>query len=215
MSEELTKKELLRLTGISYGQLYRWKREGLIPEEWFHKRASVTGQETFFPKAAILKRVERILELKDQYSLEELADLFSPELSDRLFQEEDLELFSEISLDVAARCMDVSEKDVFSFREIVLMCVVSDACAVLQLSEPQLGSLVSQVMRQQKHLAVWKVTLAIISIHEEYGLLFYESAHPPILDERLSIVFERDLAETANQLKMKYHTLFHASGKEG
>ncbi|MCL2486473.1 MAG: YhbD family protein, partial [Oscillospiraceae bacterium] len=31
----ISKKDLLEFTGISYGQLYRWKREGLIPEEWF------------------------------------------------------------------------------------------------------------------------------------------------------------------------------------
>ena len=44
----ISKRELLENTGISYGQLYRWKREGLIPEEWFIKRASFTGQECFF-----------------------------------------------------------------------------------------------------------------------------------------------------------------------
>lgn len=47
---EISKKDLLQVTGISYGQLYRWKREGLIPENWFVKRPSSTGQETFFPK---------------------------------------------------------------------------------------------------------------------------------------------------------------------
>jgi len=44
----ISKKELLKQTGISYGQLYRWKREGLIPEEWFIKQPTFTGQETFF-----------------------------------------------------------------------------------------------------------------------------------------------------------------------
>ncbi|MCS7240063.1 MAG: YhbD family protein, partial [Candidatus Bipolaricaulota bacterium] len=36
--ELIPKKEVLRLTGISYGQLYRWKRLGLIPEAWFIRR---------------------------------------------------------------------------------------------------------------------------------------------------------------------------------
>ena len=40
----ISKKDLLNETGISYGQLYRWKREGLIPEEWFIKQPSFTGQ---------------------------------------------------------------------------------------------------------------------------------------------------------------------------
>jgi DNA-binding transcriptional MerR regulator len=69
---EITKKELLVQTGISYGQLYRWKREGLIPEEWFVKRSSFTGQETYFPRERILARVNAILGMKDEYSLEEI-----------------------------------------------------------------------------------------------------------------------------------------------
>jgi len=61
--------------------LYRWKRQNLIPESWFIKQSSFTGQETFFPKDKVLKRVEAILKLKDQYSLEELAEIFTPELT--------------------------------------------------------------------------------------------------------------------------------------
>jgi hypothetical protein len=71
----ISKKELLASTGISYGQLYRWKREGLLPEEWFIKQSSFTGQETFFPRDQIVSRVKAILELKDDHSLEELSRL--------------------------------------------------------------------------------------------------------------------------------------------
>ena len=70
--EEISKKDLLAETGISYGQLYRWKREGLIPEEWFVKRPSFTGQETWFPRERVLERVGMILEMKDGQSLEEI-----------------------------------------------------------------------------------------------------------------------------------------------
>ena len=68
--DEISKKDLLTETGISYGQLYRWKREGLIPEEWFVKRSAFTGQETFFPREKILERVRMILDMKDEQSLE-------------------------------------------------------------------------------------------------------------------------------------------------
>lgn len=73
--ELISKKELLAQTGISYGQLYRWKREGLIPEEWFIKQSAFTGQETFFPREPALARVRAILELKDSHSLEELRHI--------------------------------------------------------------------------------------------------------------------------------------------
>jgi DNA-binding transcriptional MerR regulator len=80
MSEELiSKKEVLQLTGISYGQLYRWKRMGLIPEAWFIRRSTFTGQETFFPREKILRRIEEILRLKEEHSLEELVRILSPE----------------------------------------------------------------------------------------------------------------------------------------
>lgn len=78
----ISKKDLLELTGISYGQLYRWKRKNLIPEEWFIRRATFTGQETFFPREQILARIDKILNMKDDLSLDELADMFSPNMSE-------------------------------------------------------------------------------------------------------------------------------------
>jgi predicted site-specific integrase-resolvase len=71
--ELLSKKELLERYGISYGALYRWKRKGLIPEDWFIKKSTVTGQETFFPKTLICERVELIMGHKEDFSLDELA----------------------------------------------------------------------------------------------------------------------------------------------
>lgn len=79
MEEDMiSKKDLLALTGVSYGQLYRWKRMGLIPEDWFVRKATYTGQETFFPREKILARLEKILQMKEGVSLQSLADLFSP-----------------------------------------------------------------------------------------------------------------------------------------
>jgi len=75
----VSKKELLELTGISYGQLYRWKRKGLIPEEWFIRRSTYTGQETFFPREKMLERIGRINNMKDGVSLDDLAGVFSPQ----------------------------------------------------------------------------------------------------------------------------------------
>ena len=77
--ELISKKDLLVATGISYGQLYRWKRKGLIPEEWFVRKSAFTGQETFFPKEKMLARVDRILSMKDEdLSLDDIAEAVSP-----------------------------------------------------------------------------------------------------------------------------------------
>mgnify|MGYP002678877869 FL=1 len=64
MDELISKKDLLETAKISYGQLYRWKRMDLIPEEWFIKKATPTGQETFFVRDKILERIELILSMK-------------------------------------------------------------------------------------------------------------------------------------------------------
>lgn len=80
MEQELiSKKNLLERYSISYGALYRWKRKGLIPEEWFIKKATATGQETFFPKDLICERVELIQSQKDDFSLDELSKQFNQE----------------------------------------------------------------------------------------------------------------------------------------
>ena len=75
----ISKKELLARYGISYGSLYRWKRKGLIPDEWFIRKATVTGQETFFPENLICERMEKILSTKEDILLDELAARISGE----------------------------------------------------------------------------------------------------------------------------------------
>ena len=77
MEEELiSKKELLTKYGISYGALYRWNRMGLIPEDWFLRRSTSTGQETFFYRQQICPRMELILSRSD--SLDRLAQELHP-----------------------------------------------------------------------------------------------------------------------------------------
>ena len=75
----ISKKELLERYRISYGALYRWKRKGLIPDEWFLKKATATGQETFFPEKLVCERIERIQSMKEDVLLDELAKQFSGE----------------------------------------------------------------------------------------------------------------------------------------
>ena len=81
--ELISKKELLVAAGISYGQLYRWKRKGLIPEDWFQRKSTFTGQETFFPREKVLARIEKIKSMKDEdASLDEIADAVAPNLGE-------------------------------------------------------------------------------------------------------------------------------------
>lgn len=91
MEEQLiSKKDLLNLTGISYGQLYRWKRKNIIPEEWFVKKSVPSGQETFFPKDKILDRIDMIVNMKEEASLDDMAKMFSTEIEEECMNLEKL-----------------------------------------------------------------------------------------------------------------------------
>lgn len=209
MEDQISKKELLRQTGISYGQLYRWKREKLIPEEWFKKQASSTGQETYFPKEAVLKRVERIKAWKDQYSLEEMAAMLSPEYVDRLFSEEDLEQFSEIDIDIAASFMDFWEKDEFTYREIIAMVMLSKIKQELSLSQAACENLIESLMASFQNLHSLAYLCVIFGYEEQYLYALYPVDQEVFFDMRLQRVCEISMQEISNQMKEKYQTIFH------
>jgi DNA-binding transcriptional MerR regulator len=121
----ISKKELLELTGISYGQLYRWKRKMLIPEDWFIRKSTFTGQETFFPRDKILSRIEKIKNMKDDASLDELADILSPNPSDVEVESERLvkeKIISEASMDIFAQVLGIPE--VFDFQKTLYAYLV-------------------------------------------------------------------------------------------
>lgn len=126
MPEELiAKKEVLERTGITYGQFYRWKRMGIIPESWFVRKSTFTGQEAFLPKEKILERIAKIKELKDQYSLDELAKLFSPELVETGFAAEEVARMDWLSDEVRRYYAAVRKaKGPYSFKEIFYLAVI-------------------------------------------------------------------------------------------
>lgn len=126
MSEELiSKKQLLRAARISYGTLYRWKRMGLIPENWFIHKATQTGQATFFPRDKVLTRISRIQELKSELTVEQMQELFSANVESfkiPLKDFKELELVSKLS--VTAFCSVYPAKDMLDFNDVFGMYVV-------------------------------------------------------------------------------------------
>jgi len=142
----ISKKDLLELTGISYGQLYRWKRKDLIPEDWFIRKATFTGQETFFPKEKILDRIDKILNLKDNASLDDLADLFSPNLTEMALYSADLKQRNIVS-DVAWQLLtsQFGEAEVLTYERLIALYVLNQ---MLQTGEMSLdeGRILLQVL---------------------------------------------------------------------
>lgn len=120
----ISKKDLLELTGISYGQLYRWKRKNLIPEDWFIRKSTFTGQETFFPKDKILARIDKIMNMKEDLSLDELADVFSPYLAEASIDKNELldrNIVSKVALDFYIA--QQGEPDVFTFDKLLFVSI--------------------------------------------------------------------------------------------
>ena len=128
LEEELiSKKELLELTGISYGQLYRWKRKNLVPEEWFIRKSAFTGQETFFPKEQILARIDKILNMKDDLSLDELADVFSIVPSDLKIDKLELVKRNIVSLQTMDYASPfLGSTAVYSFEQTLFLFLLED-----------------------------------------------------------------------------------------
>lgn len=124
MDEELiSKKELLERADISYGQLYRWKRKGLIPEDWFIRKSTYTGQETFFPRAKVLARIDKIKNLKEDVSLDDIADVFSPSPDDVALTPDELKKTALVSAEVLALYLDDSGVSRFDFGELRLLYI--------------------------------------------------------------------------------------------
>ncbi|WP_409342454.1 YhbD family protein [Paenibacillus sp. MBLB4367] len=144
----ISKKDLLELTGISYGQLYRWKRKQLIPEEWFIRKSTFTGQETFFPKELILSRIEKIVDLKDDLSLDELAGKLSPLLYDTNLRKEELLRRNIVSRVVLDR-FGTKEKDegLLTFEKVLFLFTIDK---LLQTGEMSLeeGGLLLQALNE-------------------------------------------------------------------
>ena len=118
----ISKKDLLKKMNISYGQLYRWKREELIPENWFMKLSVSSGQETFFEEELIIPRIKKILELKDKYSLEELKDILNGTSNLNLNSISSLDNFSFLNKKIIKEnTKNLKDKEYLNINELSLL----------------------------------------------------------------------------------------------
>lgn len=200
----ISKKDLLAITGISYGQLYRWKRERLIPEEWFIKQSSYTGQETFFPREQILSRIRSIQELKDKYSLEELAKMLSPEVTPLSISLEDLTLVSEINQGLIPIFISCFEKEKFDYLELLFMVIISQLNNEGLLPFEEVKDLIIGLRDQLKDLKSTGMIFLLLKHKDTFLGAIYPDQTQMILDERFTTVKELRMDDVSNQIKMKY-----------
>ncbi len=124
--EMISKKKILERTGISYGQFYRWKRKGLIPDGWIVHRSTETGQESFLPRARVLKRIEKVKSLKQDNTLDEIADLLSPEIVEKKYEKSTLAELEWLGPELVSLYENIAgARKHFSFVDILSMDVLS------------------------------------------------------------------------------------------
>lgn len=204
----ISKKELLELTGISYGQLYRWKRERLIPEEWFIKRASFTGQETFFPRSQILPRVQAILDNKDKYSLTELSKMLSPDTAPALIDSTALAQIEEIAPDLLPAILYCFQKESYELFDLALFVAISQAEAALGIQGDERRDVVELCVSTAK-LRQLDSVLTVFLVGGAYHALMTKADSPLVFDSTIQTgACTVSISEAAAAIKVKYRALF-------
>ncbi len=198
----ISKKELLAVTKISYGQLYRWKRENLIPESWFIKKSSFTGQETFFPKDKILKRVNEILNLKDKFSLDELANMISPGLTKRMFDSREIRKLPQLKHEIIDSFEITLKRNYFNFLEILFIYILCELNDEFQFDETSRQNLIVSFYGWSKALKDTSYRFIVLLKNSEYFFLLTGQDSKLFYDNNTKEVKLIDLDESAKELSL-------------
>lgn len=200
MEEELiSKKELLEMTGISYGQLYRWKRKNLIPEEWFVRKSTFTGQETFFPRRQMLARVEQIKSMKEGASLDDLAGVFTPVPGDILLTAGEAVERGVVSgevMELYRRLRPGAEQ--FDFSALLALYIFGRAIESGQVAAEEGTGLLGLLAKDAA------VTGGTVFIARKLGVAFcLFAAGRAVFDDGTRVVFEAKTEACAEELRLK------------
>jgi hypothetical protein len=200
----ISKKELLDLTGISYGQLYRWKRKKLIPEEWFIKKSSFTGQETFFPKDKVLDRINKITNMKDDLSLDEIANVFTPSLTEVFLSGEELKkrgLITDMTLNIYVN-LNGDEK-IFSFEKILYMYILEKFIKSGEVSLEEGKNILSEI--KENYINVKDRNFDVLLIRK-FGVaicLLISYPNEIIMENSAKLVHRVNILKCIEELKLK------------
>lgn len=204
MEELISKKDLLIKENISYGQLYRWKRKNIIPEEWFIKKSTFTGQETFFPKKKILERIELILSMKDDVSLDEIANMFNGNEENRKFNVDnilDKGIITEDSRNIFYSLC--GEKGLIEKRELCILIIIDKFLLKSIITMEEIKSIINIVNRDFEGL--FNEDGRII-VFRKLGISFVvgcKNYKDSLFEERLIKVLELDLIKEISNVNRK------------
>lgn len=203
-SELISKKDLLDLKGISYGQLYRWKRKNLIPEDWFIRKSTFTGQETFFPKEKIVQRIDKIQEMKEDLSLDDLAEVFSPTAGDVEFSTEILVgngIISEMAFNFFMDVRNFNKR--FEFEDVIQVYLIDQLLTSGEINREE-AKMVLDLLHGKEE--IFKTKPLEIVITRKYGVsssLLVSNQENVQFDNGTKVIKKMSIGSVAEELKSK------------
>ncbi len=216
----ISKKDVLAETGISYGQLYRWKRKGLIPEEWFIRRSTFTGQETFFPRDKIIARIEQIKRMKEDHPLDDLAELITRRVNEKLeiafSRLRDLGWLNKHVIELCG--LNETGQDVVPVKEAFCIGVLRALHAAARREEMELakraldnalnGGLLERIRNEELYLYLIRKRLAAAGISAEISSVVI-THKGPMFDPEIDVVRTVDLQMVLDEIKTAKGTIAH------
>lgn len=208
MSDNLiSKKELLELTGISYGQLYRWKRKDLIPEEWFIKKSAFTGQETYFPRDKILDRIDKIVNMKDGLSLDEIADMFVPQLEDISLKDNEIQsrnILKEMTINIYKGLHQ--NESIFSQEKILFMYIMEKFMDTGDVSLEEGKLILKEVEKIYKELDDKNYDVLLVRKFGVAMVLIIKAESKYFIEVEVKVVHRENILKALEELNLKTNT---------
>lgn len=174
----------------------------LIPESWFIHKSTHTGQETFFPKARMLNRVERIQELKKELTSEQMKEIFSPNVKSFQIPFEDfVSLHLVTKLAVTAYTSVFPNKKELKFDDVFSIYVVDH---LMRLSGIYLEDAKQVIRMLDRYLSTRKSKDFQLILMRKMGIPFtvlVKGEEEILLEDNTEIVAMANLSEFEEALK--------------
>ncbi|MDP4143668.1 MAG: YhbD family protein [Bacillota bacterium] len=200
----ISKKDLLEITGISYGQLYRWKRKNLIPEDWFIRKSTFTGQETFFPKNKILGRIDKIINMKEDLSLDDIADMFSPNNEEFAIEKKDVierNIVSNVTMDFFIS--NAGDSDIFDFERILFLYILEKLLKTGEVSLEESKDVLQMLMNNYGKFLGKNCELVIIRKLGVSTCILMQVPNEVYFETNIKIVSRLNLSNCIEELKIR------------
>lgn len=210
MEEWISKKDLLIETGISYGQLYRWKREGLIPESWFIKRSVPSGQETYLPREMILNRIAFILKYKDNHSLSKLCEMLSPGSESRHYKTTALIRLPGMLRPIMQLSNLTGARD-FNHGQALCALIGANILTACDMTDEQLRSIIKALLEWQQRKQILSSSdgrIAILRTQKQLIPVYMQPDADIMVGEGTDLIFELRMGDIQKMYNKQLNKLF-------